>query len=407
MINKYVAMTAFIMVITAHSFAIAQAGSSEAINPDEVIGLSLSSPQEDRRLSNSELRERIYRLENNLLDNQVYVKNLEAQYQVNIAEVQQLTRSFQGLSAGIAELERTMTIERNDRVEGQESLLRGAEELLERLSAESDIRTAQDSRLGAEIQALSEAVDEGSEAIYERFRDSDQVVNGLIQSSGLTNANLTVVEGRVAGSEVSLIEQAEASSSNFVDLNNEISTRTLYGGGVSIVFAFIILLLGIRIVANRKALAVELANSSESFQAKHIDLDLKLTQLLENQLDSESSSSENQASGGQPEHAFPLQVSAEIHRMRKRLGNMPDGTKGVRPLAKALERLEEGLQEKGYEIVELLGMKYSEGMTMQANLTIDDELEPGQQIITKVNKPQVNYKTTVIQVADVEVSFGE
>ena len=86
---------------------------------------------------------------------------------------------------------------------------------------------------------------------------------------------------------------------------------------------------------------------------------------------------------------------------------MPDGTKGVQPLAKALERLEEGLQEKGYEIVELLGMKYSEGMTMQANLTIDDELEPGQQIITKVNKPQVNYKTTVIQVADVEVSFGE
>jgi len=405
--NKYATMTICMLVITGHSFAIAQADSGEVVNGDEVNGLSISSTQEDRRLSNSELRERIYRLEDNLLDSQVYVENLETQYQVNIAEVQQLARSVQGISTSIVELERLMTVERNNRIEGEESLRRSAEELLKGASSESNSRITQDNRLAADIQALSVATDEGSEAIYEQLRDSDQLITGLIQSLESTNSDLTALGDRVAGSEESLVEQAKFSTRNFVDLNDVISTRTLYGGGASVIFAFIILFLGIRIVANRKALAVELASSSESFQARHIDLDLKLTRLLENQLDNVSSSSENPADGGQPEHAFPLQVSAEIHRMRKRLGNMPDGTKGVQPLAKALERLEEGLQDKGYEIVELLGMKYSEGMTMQANLTIDDELEPGQQIITKVNKPQVNYKTTVIQVADVEVSFGE
>jgi hypothetical protein len=101
-----------------------------------------------------------------------------------------------------------------------------------------------------------------------------------------------------------------------------------------------------------------------------------------------------------------LQVAAEIHRMEKRLSVFPDDVKGVKPLVKALERLNEGLREKDYEIVDLVGTKYVEGMTVQPTFVLDDSLEVGEQTITKVIKPQVNYKNKIIEIAQVEVSTG-
>ena len=107
------------------------------------------------------------------------------------------------------------------------------------------------------------------------------------------------------------------------------------------------------------------------------------------------------------DHSLPLKVATEIHRMRKRIASMADDTKGIRPLTKALERLVENLDEQNYEIVDLLGQKYVDGMSVNQEFVPDAELQPGEKIITKVIKPQINYNDEIIQVADVVVSMGE
>ena len=84
-----------------------------------------------------------------------------------------------------------------------------------------------------------------------------------------------------------------------------------------------------------------------------------------------------------------------------------DDVKGVKPLVKALDRLNESLRDKDYEVCELLGTKYVDGMTVQPSFIPDDSLEAGEQVITKVVKPQVNYQDNIIQIAQVEVSVGE
>ena len=45
-------------------------------------------------------------------------------------------------------------------------------------------------------------------------------------------------------------------------------------------------------------------------------------------------------------------------------------------------------------------------MTVEARFIPDKNLKEGEEIITRVIKPQVNYKDTLIQAAQVEVAQG-
>ena len=66
--------------------------------------------------------------------------------------------------------------------------------------------------------------------------------------------------------------------------------------------------------------------------------------------------------------------------------------------------MKDNLLANGYELVEMLGKPYNDGMKVTANFVEDEELEQGQQIITGIIKPQINYKGTMIQSAQITVS---
>ncbi len=106
------------------------------------------------------------------------------------------------------------------------------------------------------------------------------------------------------------------------------------------------------------------------------------------------------------EHGLAITLADEIHRMRRRIAALPEATKGLKSLSKSLERLEEALAEKGYEIIDYLGVAFSESMTIKARFIPSDELDEGVSVITKVVYPQVNYQEKLIRKADVEVSVG-
>ena len=108
----------------------------------------------------------------------------------------------------------------------------------------------------------------------------------------------------------------------------------------------------------------------------------------------------------EPDHSLPLKLADEIHRMRKRLTALPEDTKGLKPLSKSLERLEDELSEQGYEIIDHTGMEFSENLSIQSRFIPSDDLEHGQSIISKVVTPQVNFKGVMIRMADVEVNVG-
>ena len=105
-------------------------------------------------------------------------------------------------------------------------------------------------------------------------------------------------------------------------------------------------------------------------------------------------------------HTLPIRVAEEIIRMRSRLESLPPDTKGLKPLTKSLERLEEDFNQQGYDIEEMLNKPFDDGLNVKARFIPSDDLKPGEQIITKIIRPQINYKGTSIQMAEIEVSTG-
>lgn len=105
--------------------------------------------------------------------------------------------------------------------------------------------------------------------------------------------------------------------------------------------------------------------------------------------------------------SFAVIVANEIIRMRQRISSMPSEINGLKQLMKSLDRLEEELILLGFELPDLLNKPYHEGMTMKISIIPSENLKTGERLITKIIKPQVNYKGKLIQIAEVEVSISK
>lgn len=123
-------------------------------------------------------------------------------------------------------------------------------------------------------------------------------------------------------------------------------------------------------------------------------IDEKISELMENQ----SSESNIQ------DHSLVLKVADEIIRIEANLSKMDPSVKGFKQISKAVERIRTNFEAYGYEIVDMLGKPYDDGMKVVANFVTDESLTPGAQVITAISKPQINYNGVMIQSAQVTVS---
>lgn len=103
-------------------------------------------------------------------------------------------------------------------------------------------------------------------------------------------------------------------------------------------------------------------------------------------------------------HDLVLAIADEMTRMQTNLSNMDSSVRGYKQLIRSLERMRNHLLVAGYEVVDMLGTPYHEGMRVVATFVFDETLPPGSQVITGVSKPQVNYLGELIQVANITVS---
>ena len=145
--------------------------------------------------------------------------------------------------------------------------------------------------------------------------------------------------------------------------------------------------------------------SSSTSDAGSAQYDNKILELIDSQL--KIINAEDLGAPQEEDHTLALKVADEIVRIQKNLSQMDEKTKGLKQLSASITRIQDNFASNGYEIVEMLGESYNEGMKVSANLIPDENLESGQQIITRIIKPQVNFNGVMIQSAQIEVSQGE
>jgi N12 class adenine-specific DNA methylase/TPR repeat protein len=100
---------------------------------------------------------------------------------------------------------------------------------------------------------------------------------------------------------------------------------------------------------------------------------------------------------------------AEGSRTRRQMGLMIGASEAdIQALQAVSDQMSSKLKADGFEVADLLGRDYQEGMEVIASgePLPDDTLEVGREVITRIKKPAVNYQGQIIQAAEVEISQG-
>jgi len=116
----------------------------------------------------------------------------------------------------------------------------------------------------------------------------------------------------------------------------------------------------------------------------------------------------SQADNPTIDHTLPLKIADEITRINTYANTLDPITQDYRALTSSVKRLMNTFKVAQYEIVDLLGQKYDDGLkVIVVNAMPDENLKEGEEIITRIIKPLVKYKGEQIQAAQVDISVGQ
>lgn len=150
--------------------------------------------------------------------------------------------------------------------------------------------------------------------------------------------------------------------------------------------------------------AIEQINDTQKIlHEESLKLDGKLIEILETQIKIQEAQPIS-SKGTESDHSLVLKVADEIIRIETNLSRMDSSIKGFKQLSASVRRIKDNLLANDYELIDMLGKPYDEGMRVFADFVIDENLNNGERIITTIIKPQINFKGELIQKAKITVS---
>ena len=199
----------------------------------------------------------------------------------------------------------------------------------------------------------------------------------------------------------------EQIQTNSDTLNQTIAKKSQTGLWVFITLALVVVIIAFvfgRLLAKRR-------NEVESLSAKADKLNEEIVNRLSSEMSEMQSISKQiknisaSAGGGtDTEQKLITTLADRITLMEMTLYKMDSSVRGHKQLSKSIKQMKDNLLANGYELVDMLGKDYHDGMKVTANFVEDDELPEGKQIITGIIKPQINYNGKMIQSAQITVS---
>ena len=212
---------------------------------------------------------------------------------------------------------------------------------------------------------------------------------------------------------VDIANTQEQITHNANSLNDNIKSKTTWG---ILIVTFIILLMAViylilykRVQKGKSAIdrikksQKELQEAQEELVKESSKLDEKLVDLLDKQLNVQTMSLSALNNKKDIDHGLALKIANELVKIETVLSKMDSTIKGHSHLLKAVEHVKNNLKANGYEIINLIGQDYNEGMPFNARFIPDETLPEGKRIISGINKYQINYNDKMIQAADIVV----
>lgn len=229
----------------------------------------------------------------------------------------------------------------------------------------------------------------------------------------LTESQQTQLKELAANLGAKIETHHSQANAGIQNLNQSLSKQGLYWSLGAVGFLLLVggigFFLSKRIKHNQTDIEEQLKRTKKSLEEEAIKLDSKLVEVLESQLKLHQAETPApvvaSTDTATPDHSLALKVADEIVRMQKNIAKMPEDVKGLKPLLKGIERIQNNFLANGYEMINLLNKDYDERMNIDViNFITDENIPSGRKVITAVIKPQVNYNGVLIQRAQVDVS---
>lgn len=244
-----------------------------------------------------------------------------------------------------------------------------------------------------------------------RLQQEDSRLRGLYQQQAkeldslranqqLQTENVKTLADKV-GADISDANQKIDSNVNI--LSESINSRTWLGAlGILIAIGLLVcayyilrrkISSGATTIDKIRSVQEGLETAQKALQEEAVKLDNKLMEML----------SDKMGAMQKVDHSFALKVGDEIARIETNLSRMDQNVRGYNQLKGALQRIKDNFNAHGYEIVELLGLDYNDGMPFEAQFVPDDTLPEGKRIISGITRLQINYNGEMIQSAKIVV----
>lgn len=206
----------------------------------------------------------------------------------------------------------------------------------------------------------------------------------------------------------SLNQSIEKNKQELNIVGQDLIGKTYWGIALFVILAFIsaivYMLLSKRTKTNTDSVMAlkEKTDKLNEEILNQFSLEMSEIQKLSNSLTTISSTSSSNS--GEQDHSLIKTLADRITFMEMTLYKMDSKVRGHKQLSKSINQMKDNLLANGYEIVAMLGKPYNEGIKAVANFVDDEDAEEGIRIITGIIKPQINYKGTMIQSAQITVT---
>lgn len=299
--------------------------------------------------------------------------------------------------------------------------------------AQTETVTKED--LGKELQPLKTSIqnlqNENNKLKIEvgslktKISDANKTIESL-QKQTQTNSTAISQTANELGVKISTTETN--ANQKISEIGNSLSTKTLYGI-IGVLIAILISGLLYWLLSKRQQsdksdfeskledktsslktdVISEIEKTKKELQQENIKLDIKLIEVLDNQLKANKPIEIIANSNDVPkiDHSLPLKVADEITRINAYANTLDPNSQDAKALKSSVKRLFNTFKASQYEIIDLLGQKYDDGLkVIVVNAIEDSSLKQGEEIISRIIKPLVKYNGEQIQAAQVDISIG-
>ena len=261
-----------------------------------------------------------------------------------------------------------------------------------------------------ELQRMNIALEEKfsllDKSINSTLLQKQIVIDSLKKIVAENSEKIQDAEKRIGETAENLGLKIQTTDKAVSQTSDNLKSKTLWGL-VAVVFALLIsvivaLLLHKKVKKTSEDKIASLKKQADELNEKIVGQ--LCNEVLEMQKIGDSLKNAGAIVSSESDHSLVKTLADRITFMEMTLYRMDCSVKGHKQLSKSIAQMKDNLLANGYEIVDMLGKEYDEGMKVTANFIEDEDLEAGKQIITGIVKPQINYKGIMIQSAQITVS---